>query len=170
MRLLMHFLGIWLLLTGFLGGPMAARAGTPLTLAEVENRLVHGGYIETLQNAYWAVDQGAAIVPLLARMLHKRGDYDRELGGATGAFPYNALWVLGHIPQSAALRTLQDYWAASGDPSAALAIKGWKLRARKKGPGCGVLTREAPLLAQPAARVRVVKSLQPGKWSRSSAP
>ncbi len=52
--------------------------------------------METLLNAYWAVDQGEAIVPLLGQMLKKQKAYDKELGGATGAFPFNALWALAY--------------------------------------------------------------------------
>ena len=58
---------------------------------------------------------------------------------------------------------MEKYAAASHDPSAALAIKGWKLRASEKGPGYGVLTNDAPLLAKPAAQARVVKELKAGQ-------
>ncbi len=151
-----------LLLTGALGWPLAGEAGPALTLKEVENRLVRGGYTETLLNAPWAVAQGEAIVPLLGQMLKKQKAYDQELGGATGAFPFNALWALGHIPKAAALRVLEKYFAASHDSGAALAIKGWKLRA-EKGPGYGVLTNNAPLLEKPGAQARVVKELKAGQ-------
>jgi hypothetical protein len=146
-----------------LGWPIAGRAGTALTLKEAESRLVRGGYLDTLRNAYWAVDQGAAIVPLLGQMLNKRKAYDEELGGATGAFPFNVMWALAHIPQAPALQVLEKYAAASHDPSAALAIKGWKLRAQKQGPGYGVLTNDTPLLAKPAGNSQVVKQLQAGQ-------
>jgi hypothetical protein len=156
-------LGVLLLLAGALWWPISSPAGTSLSLGEVENRLVRGGYLETLQNAHWAVEQGEAIVPLLGRLLQKRRAYDKELGGATGAFPFNALWALGHIPQPSALRVLEKYDAASRDPSAALAIKGWKLRAASKGPSYGVLTNDAPLLEKPAATARVLKELKAGQ-------
>lgn len=155
-------LGLILLLTGILGWPMAGEAVPALTLKEVENRLVRGGYMETLLNAPWAVEQGEAIVPLLGRLLQKRQAYDQELGGATGAFPFNALWALGHIAKASALQVLDKYSAASHDPSAALAIKGWKLRA-EKGPGYGVLTNDAPLLSKPAAQAPVVKEIKAGQ-------
>lgn len=160
---LIYTLGLATLLAGALGWPMASQAGPALTLKEVESRLVRGGYTETLLNARWAVDQGEAIVPLLGRMLKKRQAYDQELGGATGAFPFNVLWALGHIPQPSALQVLEKYSAASHDSSAALAIKGWKLRASEKGPGFGVLTNDAPLLEKPAAQARVVKELKAGQ-------
>jgi hypothetical protein len=152
-----------LLQAGAWGWPLAGQAGTSLTLKEAENQLVRGGYAETLLNAHWAVEQGAAIVPFLGKMLQKRKVYAEELGGATGAFPFNVLWALGHIPQASALQVLEQYSAASQDPSAALAIKGWKLRAQMKGPGYGVLTNDAPLLAKPAAQARVVKKLKAGQ-------
>ncbi|MGO9174818.1 MAG: hypothetical protein ACLQED_01545 [Desulfobaccales bacterium] len=166
MRLFMRLfytLGLATLLTGALGWPMASEAGPALTLKEVENRLVRGGYAETLFNAPWAVEQGEAIVPLLGQMLKKRKAYDQELGGATGAFPFDALWALGHIPQPSALQVLEQYSAASHDPSAALAVQGWKLRAQEKGPGYGVLTNDSPLLEKPAAQARVVKELKAGQ-------
>jgi hypothetical protein len=151
------------LLTGALGWPLAGEAGPALTLKEVENRLVRDGYTETLLNAQWAVDQGEAIVPLLGQMLKKQKAYEKELGGAAGAFPFNALWALGHIPQASALQVLEKYSAASHDSGAALAIKGWKLRAQEKGPGYGVLTNDARLLEKPGAQARVVKELKAGQ-------
>lgn len=154
--------GVTLLLAGALGWPLLGRAGTPLTLAAVENRLVKGGYLETLNNARWAVAQGEAIVPLLGRMLHKRQTYEQELGGATGAFPFNVLWALGHLPQPSALQVLKKYYAVSKDVSAALAIQGWQLRAQE-GPRHGVLTNDAPLLEQPSEKARVVKDLKSGQ-------
>jgi hypothetical protein len=154
---------VTLLVAGGPGWSTPSQAGTALTLEEVENRLVQGGYLETLQNAPWAAEQGEAIVPLLGQMLQKRQAYEEELGGATGAFPFDALWALGQIPQPSALQVLEKYAAASHDPGAALAIKGWKLRAQEKGPGYGVLTNAAPLLAEPAAQARVVKKLQAGQ-------
>jgi len=160
---LIYTLGLATMLTGALGWPMAGEAGPALTLGEAENRLVRGGYMETLLNANWAVAQGEAIVPLLGRMLNKRQAYDQELGGATGAFPFNALWALGHIPKASALQVLEKYFAASHDSSAALAIKGWKLRATEKGPGYGVLTNDAPLLEKPLGTAPVVKELKAGQ-------
>ncbi|MDR3569120.1 MAG: hypothetical protein P4L43_13915 [Syntrophobacteraceae bacterium] len=141
----------------------AGRGQKALTLKEVENRLVRGGYIETLANAGWAASQGAAIVPILSRMLGQRKGYDKELGGATGAFPFDALWALGHIPLSSALKVLETYGAAGHDPAAALAVKGWKLRARKKGQGYGVLANDGALLENPSAAARVVKRLKAGQ-------
>ena len=157
-----RLLCVTLLLAGAWGWPTLSHAGKSLTLKEVENRLVRGGYVETLFNANWAVEQGEAIVPFLGRMLNKRKAYDQELGGATGAFPFNALWALGHILKPAALQVLEKYSAASRDPSAALASQGWKLRA-EKGPGYGVLTNDATLLEKPAAQAPVVKELKAGQ-------
>ncbi|MHB8070057.1 MAG: hypothetical protein ACYDIC_19365, partial [Desulfobaccales bacterium] len=101
--------------------------------------------------------------PLLGQMLKQRQAYEEELGGATGAFPFNALWALGHIPQPSALQVLKKYYAASHDPGAGLAIKGWNLRDREKGPRYGVLTNDAPLREKPAEKARVVKELKAGQ-------
>lgn len=155
-------LGVALWLAGALGWPPPSQAGTALTLQKVEKQLVRGGYAETLMNAQWAVERGEAIVPLLGQMLKKRQAYDQELGGATGAFPFNVLWALGHIPQPSALQVLEKYSAASHDPSASLAIQGWKLRA-EKGSRYGVLTNDALLLEKPAEQARVVKELKAGQ-------
>jgi hypothetical protein len=156
-------LGVILLLSGIPGAAPQSPAGASLTLEEAESRLVRAGYGETLLNAHWAVDQGQAIVPLLGQMLKRRQAYDEELGGATGAFPFNVLWALGHIPQPPALQVLENYSGASRDPSAALAIKGWKLRALKKSHGYGVLTNNAPLVEKPSERARILKELKSGQ-------
>jgi uncharacterized protein len=142
--------------------PAGAARKAP-TLKEAENRLVRGGYTETLMNANWAVAQGGAIVPILERMLRQRKAYEKEPGGVTGAFPFDVLWALGHIAQPSALKVLEAYAAASHDSTAALAVKGWKLRARKKAAGYGVLTNDAPLLEKPSAGARVVKQLKAGQ-------
>ncbi len=139
------------------------RGKSALTLEEAENRLVWGGYIETLMNANWAVEQGAAIVPLLGRMLGQSEAYEKELAGATGAFPFNAIWALGHIPKQSALKVLKKYEAESHNPGAALAIEGWKLRAKKKAAGYGVLINDGPLLKKPSAGARVLKQLKAGQ-------
>jgi hypothetical protein len=152
-----------LLLAGALAWPLSSQAGIPLTLELAESQLVFGGYTETLLNAYWAVDQGEAIVPLLGEMLQKRRAYDEELGGATGAFPFNVLWALAHIPQPSALKVLEKYSAVSHDPTAALAITGWQLRAREQGRHYGVLTNNAPLLEKPEGKACVVKELKAGQ-------
>jgi hypothetical protein len=154
---------VTLLTCGVLEPLTPSHAGTLLTLEEVESRLVRGGYMETLLNAQWAGDQGQAIVPLLERMLNKRKVYEEELDGATGAFPFNALWALGHIPHLSAKQVLKEYYAASRDPCAALAIKGWNLRAQKKSTRYGVLSRKAPLLSKPSAKARVLKALEAGQ-------
>jgi hypothetical protein len=152
---------IWAFLVTLL--PAAGLAGTDLTLQEAENRLIRGGYLETLHNAPWAAAQGGAMVPLLSQMLQKSQAYDRELGGATGAFPFNVLWALAHIRQPGALQVLEKYSAASRDPNATLALQGWHLRADMKNPRCGVLINDAPLLAQPSETALVLKNLKSGQ-------
>ncbi|MFI5331186.1 MAG: hypothetical protein ACHQ2F_09155 [Desulfobaccales bacterium] len=145
------------------GWPLAGAAAPALTLQQAEKRLVRGGYLDTLMAADWAVSQGEAIVPLLGQMLEKRQKYDRELGGATGAFPFNALWALGHIPKQVALQALEKYFASSHDPTAALAIQGWQLRSTMQSSRYGVLTNETPLLEKPRENARVVKELKAGQ-------
>jgi hypothetical protein len=144
----------------------AGRGPSAPTMKQAEDRLVKGGYLETLMNANWAVEQGAPVVPILDRMLGRRLLYEEELGGATGAFPFNALWALAHIPQPSALKVLEKYAAADQDPGAVLAVKGWKLRAEKKAACYGVLSNDAALLERPSADARVVKQLKAGQAVR----
>jgi hypothetical protein len=145
------------------GWSLAGAAGPPLTLPVVENRMIRGSYLDTLNAAYWAVAQGEAVVPLLAQLLDNRAKYAKELGGATGAFPFNAVWALGRIPKSGALKVLEKYYFATKDPTAALAIQGWKLREREQNPRYGVLAKDAALLEYPEEKARVHKRLKAGQ-------
>ncbi len=143
--------------------PSAGRTRSTVILKEAEDRLVRGGYIETLMNAHWAVEQGAPIVAILGRMLAQSKTYEKEMGGVTGAFPFDAVWALAHIPKASALEVLEKYGAASHDPSVALAIKGWKLRSQKKAAGYGVLINDAALLEKPSGSSRVARQLRAGQ-------
>jgi hypothetical protein len=142
---------------------LAGAARIPLALPEVENRMIRGGYLDTLNAAYWAAAQGEAVVPLLAQLLDNRAKYDKELGGATGAFPFNALWALGRIPKSGSLKVLEKYYFATKDSTAALAMQGWKLREREQSPRYGVLAKDAKLLEYPEEKARVLKRLKAGQ-------
>ncbi len=146
----------------------AAAAGPALSLPDVENRLVRSSHLDALNAAYWAAAQGEAMVPLLAKLLDNRLNYQKEPAASTGAFPLNAVWALGRIPKSSALQALEKYYAASKDPMAALAIKGWKLRAWEQNPHYGVLAKQATLLEGPEAQARVLKRLKPGQKVRIS--
>jgi hypothetical protein len=151
------------LLAVALACPLAGRAGPPLTLPAVENRMVRGGYLDTLYAAYWAAAQGEAVVPILAQLLHNRQQYVEELHGAVGAFPFNVLWALGHIPSAASLKVLETYQAASKDANAALAIKGWRLRRFQESSRYGVLVNDGVLLETAGEKSRVVKKLKSGQ-------
>ncbi len=140
-----------------------AAAGQPLTQRAVEKKMVAGGYLDTLWAAYWAVDQGPAIVPILAAMLARQKRYEAAQGGATGAFPFNALWALAHIPAPAAQAALEQYYARSRDATAALALKGFKLRQAHPGPPCGVLLNDSELLAAPQENSQVRQQLPAGQ-------
>lgn len=145
------------------GWSMAGAARIPLALPEVESRMVRGGYLDTLNAAYWAAAQGEAVVPLLAQLLDNRAKYAKELGGATGAFPFNAVWALGRIPKSGSLKVLEKYYSATKDPTAVLAMQGWKLREREQSPRYGVLAKDAALLEYPEEQARVLKRLKAGQ-------
>jgi hypothetical protein len=145
------------------GWSLAGAVRIPLALPEVENRMVRGGYLDTLNAAYWAAAQGEAVVPLLAQLLDNRAKYAKELGGATGAFPFNALWALGRIPKSVSRQVLEKYYFATKDPMAALALQGWKLRDREQNPRYGVLAKDAALLESAEEQARVLKRLKAGQ-------
>ena len=152
-----------LMLVGLVAGSAAAAAPPALTLPVVEQRLVRGGYLDTLNAAYWAVAQGEAVGPILAPLLANREKYAKEAGGATGAFPFNVVWALGRIPKSSSLQVLEKYYFATKDPLAALAMQGWKLRAREESPRYGVLAKDAVLLESPDKQARVLKRIKPGQ-------
>lgn len=154
----------WVVALLVLGGWSPAGAvRVPLALPEVEDRMVRGGYLDTLNAAYWAAAQGEAVVPLLAQLLGNREKYAKELGGATGAFPFNAVWALGRIGKSVSLQVLEKYYFATKDPMAALAMQGWKLRDRERSPRYGVLAKDATLLEYPEEKARVLKRLKAGQ-------
>ncbi len=155
------WLVVWL--AAALAWPAAGAAGPPLTLKEVENRMVRGGYLDTLFAAHWAVAQGEAVVPLLAQMLHKGQQYREEEQGATGAYPFNVFWALAHIPSSRSLKVLEDYYAATKDPVAARALQGWRLRLNEQSSRFGVLINDGSLLEDPREKARVVKKIKAGQ-------
>jgi hypothetical protein len=143
--------------------PDAPLAQKPLTLQEVEKRMVQGGYLDTLRESYWAAAQGEAIVPLLATLLKSREKYQAAPGGATGAFPFNVLWALAHIGGAHSLKVLTDYYADIQDETAALAIKGHRLRAAQKSGAYGILINEAVLLSRPSQAAGRLKQLRAGQ-------
>jgi hypothetical protein len=146
-----------------LAWPVIGGAAGPLSLPEVENRLVRGGYLDTLYAAQWAVAQGEAAIPLLAQMLDKGEQYREEEGGAIGAFPFNVIWALAHIPSSRALNALEKYFEATQDPAAALAIQGWRLRLNEQSSRFGVLINDGALLENPREKALVVKKIKAGQ-------
>lgn len=80
----------------------------PLTLAEVENRLTRNGYTESLIETGWAIQKGKAIVPILDKMLSNAKKYS-DIGEFTGAFPFNAEYVLAHIDVPESLAALKKH-------------------------------------------------------------
>jgi hypothetical protein len=143
--------------------PIFAGAARPLTLPEVETRLVRGGYLDTLFAAQWAVAQGEAVIPLLAQLLEKGQQYQEEEGGAVGAYPFNVLWALAHIPNSRSFQVLEKYQGATQDPTAALALQGWRLRLNEQSTRFGVLVNDGALLERPEEKALVVKKIKSGQ-------
>lgn len=134
-----------------------------VTLQEAEQKMVRGGYLETLQAAYWAAREGEALVPILAQMLGKEKHYQAALGGSTGAFPFNALWALAHIPGDRSRQALEQYLAASQDQTAALALKGHRLRQAQQSSRYGIVIHDTPLLSQPREQAPVVREISSGQ-------
>jgi hypothetical protein len=155
------FWSMWLV-TGF-SFPEAALAQGPPTLQEVEKRMLQGGYLDTLRESYWAAAQGEAIVPQLAALLQSREKYQAAQGGATGAFTFNVLWALAHIDGADSLKVLTDYYAGTKDETAALAIKGHRLRSARKSGAYGILINETVLLSSPSQEAGRLKQLRAGQ-------
>jgi hypothetical protein len=163
MRKITKKLALWgIVLAVAVAWPKPGGAAAPLSLPEVENRLVRGGYLDTLYAAQWAVAQGEAVIPLLSDLLDK-GEQYRQEGGSTGAFPFNVLWALAHLSSSRARQALEKYFEATHDPTAALALKGWRLRNNEQSPRFGVLLSEGALLEAPREKAQVVKKLKAGQ-------
>jgi hypothetical protein len=163
MRKITKKLALWgIVLAVAVAWPGPGGAAAPLSLPEVENRLVRGGYLDTLYAAQWAVAQGEAVIPLLSDLLDK-GEQYRQEGGSTGAFPFNVLWALAHLSSSRARQALEKYFEATHDPTAALALKGWRLRNNEQSPRFGVLLSEGALLEAPREKAQVVKKLKAGQ-------
>jgi hypothetical protein len=142
-----------------------------LSLNEVEERMVKGGYLDTLYAAYWAVEQGEAIVPILERMLYHPEKYQKVPFIPTGAYPFNVIWALAQIDSERSLKVLTGYSAWTSESFnqnlAQLAIKGFQLRRTKHRKAYGVLVRaEAQLLERPSVKARLLIWLKSGQRVR----
>lgn len=132
------------------------------TVEQAEARLVRNGYSETLDGAYWAAEKGPSIVPVLEHLLAKKSQYQKELRGATGAFPFNVYWALAHIPSAQALLVLQRQTDPEDRILCRLAIKGFELRKRKKASSFGVVGDSCPLLATASMKSKLMANLPAG--------
>ena len=142
--------------------PGAGPADPPLTFEVVKARLLEGSYTATLEAAYWAMEQGEAIVPHLAAMLEQAQTYAATPENPN-AFPFNALWALSRLPSASALMALEQYRAASRDPVAALAISGFKLRQAQGSAHYGVMINDGELLEQPNEKSRMITKVKAGQ-------
>lgn len=125
------------------------------TLAEVENRLTRSGYTQSLVETGWAIQQGKAIVPILDKMLSNAKKYT-DVGEYTGAFPFNAEYVLAHIDTAESLVVLKKHKLKFG-------IQGWNLRHSKKSQGYGVVYQNVGLHPRASAQIGSVLILKPGE-------
>ncbi len=130
-----------------------------VSLKTAEDKLVRSGYMETLLNTAWAVEQGDKIVPTLEKLLKNKAKYVKELGGATGAFPFNVYWVLAHIPTNKALLALQRQTDPSDRMIRLFAIKGHDLRERMKSMEYGVTGETQRLLQGPSEKSKLLSNL-----------
>jgi hypothetical protein len=143
------------------GIPGAKELGLSL-LEQAEIKLTQGGYLDTLNGAYWASAQGPELVPVLGKMLLKEHDYLKDEKAYT-AFPFNAIWALGRIASPAAVAALKKYQAGKHTHDASLAIKAAELRIRLKDKEVGVSAREDAELYQAADHdTKVLKVLKRG--------
>jgi hypothetical protein len=149
--------------------------GHDVNLKKAEERMVKGGYLDTLHASYWAADQGEAIVPLLERMLYNPQKYQKDPLAATSAYPFNVIWALAHIDSDRSLKVLMKFslWANTDFDKevAGLAIQGFRLRRSKGDKTLGVLVRtEAKLLERPSRSAPVLKLLKSGQSVRVIKP
>ncbi len=149
--------------------------GFDLNRAEVEGRMAKGGYLDTLYAAYWAAEQGEAIIPLLKGMLYQPEKYQKEPFAATSAYPFNVIWALAHIDADRSLKILTGYSAwtteALNKNVARLAIQGFQLRRAKQNKDYGVVVRaEGKLLERPSESALVLKLLKSGQSVRVLKP
>ncbi|HEX5324690.1 MAG TPA: hypothetical protein VFW40_12955 [Capsulimonadaceae bacterium] len=134
----------------------------PDLMKQAEEHMVGNGEQASLQGAYWAMEQGPKVVPVLAKMLTRQKLYEKKYDNAVGAFPFNALWVLSHFKTTSALSVLQHYYAQSKDKEALLAINGWKSRS-KYGNSAGVLINDHDLLSGSSEESKVLAHLSAGE-------
>jgi len=148
----------------------AQKAAKPLTLSAVENRILIPAYVDSLEAATWAAQQGPRAVPFLEKLVAQHAVYEKraeQKGDVLGAFPFNAVWALGRIPgkeAAAALSRLASSSDTSVRPMVVHALAAHRLRAAK-GTGYGVYARgqTASLYAAPSGSAKVVKTLRPGQ-------
>jgi hypothetical protein len=149
--------------------------GYDLGPKEVEERMIKGGYLDTLQASYWAAEQGEAIIPILEEMLYKQPKYQNGSLTATSAYPFNVIWALAHINSNRSLKVLVKFSVWTTDKfnkdNAKLAIKGFRLRRTQQSKEArmqyGVLVRaEAKLLRRPSESAEVTKFLKSGQSVR----
>jgi len=157
-----------LLLTFFLS---ASAWGYVLSLKEVEERMVKGGYLDTLYEAYWAAEQGEVILPILEEMLYQPQKYQKGSFAGTSAYPFNVIWALAHINSTRSPQILMKFssWTTQkfNKDVARLAIKGFRLRCTQKSRAYGVLVRaEVKLLKCPDEKAQVLKLLKSGQSVR----
>jgi hypothetical protein len=134
-----------------------------IAIGDVEKRLIQGNYIATLDASNWAVQQGERIIPILEKMLSQKKKYRTEGHGLTGAFPFNAVWTLAHIPVPRSLKVLENYYTSTHDDDAMLAINGYKVRNKLKDPDCGVLYLDSCNLNSDSSTSTVIQVITKGQ-------
>lgn len=127
----------------------------PLTVTEVENRLTRSGYTESLIETGWAIQKGKAIVPILDKMLSNAKKYT-DVSEFTGAFPFNAEYVLAHIDMPESLAALKKHKLKFG-------AQGWSLRHTKKSQNYGVVHSPVGLHPQASSKIGSVLIVKPGE-------
>lgn len=151
--------------------PTVAPAAKPLPpLQEIEEQLCFSGYSMSLAVAEdYAATHGAALVPILQTMLDKAETYVND-PMFTGAFPYNAVWILAHVGSDAARKAIERFAKNAKDAHYSLALAGLDLRRKFNSPDYAVLHSETSLRDAASLKSKTLRALRPGQAFRILKP
>lgn len=136
------------------------------TFHEVEQMLVFNGYGYSLAAAEeLLVRHGAKLIPPLETLLTNVRYYeDNPL--RTGAFPNNAIWLLGRIGNAQAKAMLERYRKHANNVIADYALAGLALRRETKDRDCMVLSKRYTLYSSISYLSKPLLELEPGQKAR----
>lgn len=146
----------------------------PPTFNEVAKQMRIIAYNQLGESSYWAVEQGHAIVPHLARLLAQSAEDKKKAlvaGEPLVSYPFNIVWALAQIGGGQARTALAQQAAHTPDAEdrrmAKLALAGLDLRAKIRKPDVGVLRyASAPLLVKTSHESQKICVLKAGQGLR----